>query len=170
VEVSGAERTTFYPVVQATARDFHLAIRPDPAGSRHYYRSDHFSLARVGVPSFSINEGIKFAGHPAEWERSRRKISLSTVITSRATRTVRHGFLQAMRVIARLALRSDEGDMAADARRLGSRRRIRARTKAESSISWNPEFLTPHLLFRDEGSGPIQLWPISFQTTQTLAE
>src|SRR6266481_639465 len=48
----------------------------------------------------------------------------------------------------------NEGDMAADARRLGSRRRIRARTKAESSISWNPEFLTPHLLFRDEGSGP----------------
>src|SRR5258707_1160616 len=30
VEVSGAERTTLYPVVQATARDFHLSIRPDP--------------------------------------------------------------------------------------------------------------------------------------------
>jgi len=28
---------------------------------------DHFSLARVGVPSFSINEGIKFAGHDAQW-------------------------------------------------------------------------------------------------------
>src|SRR6266436_3155161 len=30
VEVSGAERTTFYPLVQATAKDFGLAIRPDP--------------------------------------------------------------------------------------------------------------------------------------------
>jgi TonB family protein len=68
VEVSGAERTTFYPVVQATARDFRLAIRPDPRPEAgHYYRSDHFSLARVGVPSFSINEGIKYAGHSAEW-------------------------------------------------------------------------------------------------------
>jgi len=68
VEVSGAERTTFYPVVQATAADFHLAVRPDPRPEAgHYYRSDHFSLARVGVPSFSINEGIKYAGHPAEW-------------------------------------------------------------------------------------------------------
>ncbi len=68
VEVSGAERTTFYRVVQATAKDFGLAIRPDPRPEAgHYYRSDHFSLARVGVPSFSINEGIKFAGHPAEW-------------------------------------------------------------------------------------------------------
>jgi Zn-dependent M28 family amino/carboxypeptidase len=68
VEVSGAERTTFYPVVKATAEDFSLAIRPDPRPEAgHFYRSDHFSLARVGVPSFSINEGIKFAGHPAEW-------------------------------------------------------------------------------------------------------
>ena len=24
-------------------------------------------MARVGVPAFSINEGIKFAGHPEEW-------------------------------------------------------------------------------------------------------
>jgi Zn-dependent M28 family amino/carboxypeptidase len=68
IEVSGAERTTFYPVVKATAQDFGLAIRPDPRPEAgHYYRSDHFSLARVGVPSFSINEGNKYAGHPAEW-------------------------------------------------------------------------------------------------------
>src|SRR2546430_13904094 len=44
VQVSGAERTTFYPVVQATAQDFRFKIRPDAlpeAGD--YYRSDHFS-------------------------------------------------------------------------------------------------------------------------------
>jgi Zn-dependent M28 family amino/carboxypeptidase len=74
VEVSGAERTTFYPVVQATAKDFGLSIRPDPRPEAgHYYRSDHFSLARVGVPSFSINEGIKFVGHPAEWGEAQAK-------------------------------------------------------------------------------------------------
>jgi len=74
VEVSGAERTTFYPVVKETAREFRLAIRPDPRPEAgHYYRSDHFSLARVGVPSFSINEGIKFAGHPAEWGEAQAK-------------------------------------------------------------------------------------------------
>jgi Zn-dependent M28 family amino/carboxypeptidase len=74
VEVTGAERTTFYPVVKATARDFGLAIRPDPRPEAgHYYRSDHFSLARVGVPSFSINEGIKYAGHPAEWGEAQAK-------------------------------------------------------------------------------------------------
>ena len=74
VEVSGAERTTFYPVVKDVAREFHLAIRPDPRPEAgHYYRSDHFSLARVGVPSFSINEGMKFLGHPVEWGEEQAK-------------------------------------------------------------------------------------------------
>src|SRR6266849_502069 len=74
VEVSGAERTTFYAVVKETARELRVAIRPDPRPEAgHYYRSDHFSLARAGVPSFSINEGIKFAGHPAEWGEAQAK-------------------------------------------------------------------------------------------------
>jgi Zn-dependent M28 family amino/carboxypeptidase len=68
VQVSGAERTTFYPAVLATAQDFRFKIRPDAhPEAGHYYRSDHFSLARVGIPSFSINEGIKFKGHDEAW-------------------------------------------------------------------------------------------------------
>ena len=68
VEVSGAERTTFYPNVQAMAKEFRLAIRPDARPEAgHFYRSDHFSLARVGIPSFSINEGMKYKGHPESW-------------------------------------------------------------------------------------------------------
>jgi Zn-dependent M28 family amino/carboxypeptidase len=68
VEVSGAERTTFYPSVEATAKEFRLAIRPDARPEAgHFYRSDHFSLARVGIPSFSINEGMKYKGHPEAW-------------------------------------------------------------------------------------------------------
>jgi Zn-dependent M28 family amino/carboxypeptidase len=68
VEVSGSERTTFYPTVQALAAEFRLAIRPDAhPEAGHYYRSDHFSLAQVGIPAFSINEGIKYKGHDAAW-------------------------------------------------------------------------------------------------------
>ena len=68
VEVSGAERTDFYPSVQATAKEFRLAIRPDARPEAgHFYRSDHFSLARVGIPSFSINEGMKYKGHTEAW-------------------------------------------------------------------------------------------------------
>ena len=68
VEVSGAERTTFYPMVQTMAKTFRLAIRPDSRPEAgHYYRSDHFSLARVGIPAFSVNEGVKYKGHAAAW-------------------------------------------------------------------------------------------------------
>ena len=73
-EVSGAERTQFYPVVEKTARAFGLTIQPDQfpmAGS--YYRSDHFSMARVGIPAFSIGEGTLFTGHDAQWGADQMK-------------------------------------------------------------------------------------------------
>ena len=74
VQVSGAERTSFYPTVEKTAAAFKLEIQPDAkpmAGS--YYRSDHFSLARVGVPAFSVEEGDLFAGHPPAWGRQQKE-------------------------------------------------------------------------------------------------
>src|SRR6202045_690408 len=74
IEVSGAERTTFYPQVERTAQKYGLAIRPDPLPEAgHYYRSDHFSLARVGIPSFSVSEGMKFKGHDEAWGKAQAK-------------------------------------------------------------------------------------------------
>lgn len=67
-EAVGAERMDFFPAVQATAKAFKLEIKPDSRPEAgHYYRSDHFSFARVGVPAFSVNQGVKFEGHPPEW-------------------------------------------------------------------------------------------------------
>jgi Zn-dependent M28 family amino/carboxypeptidase len=74
VEVSGAERTTFYPTVEKIAAEFGLAIRPDAhPEAGHYYRSDHFSLSRVGIPSFSIGQGLKFKGHDLAWGEAQAK-------------------------------------------------------------------------------------------------
>jgi Zn-dependent M28 family amino/carboxypeptidase len=74
LEIGGAERTTFYPVVEKTAQIFHLAIQPDQfPGAGHYYRSDHFSLARVGIPSFSVDEGTLYEGHPVDWGEEQAK-------------------------------------------------------------------------------------------------
>jgi Zn-dependent M28 family amino/carboxypeptidase len=68
VEVSGAERNNFYPTVEAMAKEFRLAIRPDShPEAGHFYRSDHFSLSRVGIPAFSVNEGMKYKGHSTQW-------------------------------------------------------------------------------------------------------
>jgi Zn-dependent M28 family amino/carboxypeptidase len=74
VNVSGAERTTFYPTVERTAKEFGLAMVPDSQpGAGHYYRSDHFSFARAGVPAFSLNEGDKYQGHDAEWGKQQAR-------------------------------------------------------------------------------------------------
>jgi Zn-dependent M28 family amino/carboxypeptidase len=73
VNVTGAERTSFYPTVEMTAKAFGFDIQPDAEpGAGHFYRSDHFSLARAGVPAFSINTSVKFAGHPPEWGKAQR--------------------------------------------------------------------------------------------------
>ena len=74
IEITGAERTTFYPQVERAAQKFGLAIRPDSQPEAgHYYRSDHFSLARVGIPSFSISEGLKFKGHDEAWGKAQAR-------------------------------------------------------------------------------------------------
>lgn len=63
VVVTGAERTTAWPLVQEMARRFQLEIKPDPRPEQgSYYRSDHFSLARVGIPAFTIKQGNEFLG------------------------------------------------------------------------------------------------------------
>lgn len=72
IQVSGSERTTIYPVIQETAKEFGFEIRPDTnPGAGHFYRSDHFSFARVGIPSFSIQEGLKFRGRTLDWGQQR---------------------------------------------------------------------------------------------------
>lgn len=74
VEVVGAERTTFYPTVEETAKEFNLTIRPDSRPEAgHYYRSDHFSLGRVGIPAFSVSEGMKYEGHDSAWGLAQAK-------------------------------------------------------------------------------------------------
>jgi Zn-dependent M28 family amino/carboxypeptidase len=74
VTVDGAQRTTFFPTVVATASAFKLAVVPDAhpeAGG--YYRSDHFSLSRVGIPAFSVDPGTLWVGHDRAWGEAQAK-------------------------------------------------------------------------------------------------
>jgi Zn-dependent M28 family amino/carboxypeptidase len=71
VSLGGAERISFWPAVERVGKQFDLALQPDPTpGAGHYYRSDHFSLARVGIPAFSIDQGELFEGHDEAWGRA----------------------------------------------------------------------------------------------------
>jgi Zn-dependent M28 family amino/carboxypeptidase len=74
VSLGGAERIDFWPTVQTVAKAFDLQLLPDPTpGAGHYYRSDHFSLARVGIPAFSVDEGELFEGHDEAWGNAQFK-------------------------------------------------------------------------------------------------
>jgi len=71
VSVTGSERTTLWPIVERDAKRLNLAITPDAEPEQgHFYRSDHFSLARVGIPSFSISQGSDYLGKPADFGKT----------------------------------------------------------------------------------------------------
>ena len=71
VSLGGADRISFWPTVERVAKKFDLQVLPDPTpAAGHYYRSDHFSLARVGIPAFSIDQGTLFEGHNEAWGRA----------------------------------------------------------------------------------------------------
>jgi Zn-dependent M28 family amino/carboxypeptidase len=68
VNITGAERIDFWPTIQTVAKAFDLQLLPDSKPmAGHYYRSDHFSLARVGIPAFSVDQGDLFEGHDEAW-------------------------------------------------------------------------------------------------------
>jgi Zn-dependent M28 family amino/carboxypeptidase len=64
----GAERTTIWPIVQEAAQRYQYEILTDPRPEQgSYYRSDHFMLARVGVPAFSVKAGSLIYGKSPEY-------------------------------------------------------------------------------------------------------
>jgi Zn-dependent M28 family amino/carboxypeptidase len=96
VSLGGAERIDFWPTVQTVAKAFDLALLPDPTPmAGHYYRSDHFSLARVGIPAFSVDQGELFEGHD-EWGHAQAETTWRTTTTSPPTSTAPTGTSAAM--------------------------------------------------------------------------
>jgi len=68
VVVTGAERTTVWPAVKDAAEKNRLEIEVDQrAHLGIFYRSDHFSMARAGVPAFSVAPGMKIKGKPKDF-------------------------------------------------------------------------------------------------------
>jgi Zn-dependent M28 family amino/carboxypeptidase len=70
IVVTGSERTTAWPIVKSAANKHHLEIETDQrAHLGIFYRSDHFSMARAGVPAFSVAAGMKIKGKPTDFAR-----------------------------------------------------------------------------------------------------
>jgi Zn-dependent M28 family amino/carboxypeptidase len=51
----------------AVAQGLRVTINQEALIQGQYFRSDHFSLARAGVPVVFLQSGLDFDGHPADW-------------------------------------------------------------------------------------------------------
>lgn len=66
----GIERSSLGSVFRRAAAAEGLGATGDPDPSKgSFFRSDHFPLARAGIPGLSFQSGVDFLGRPAGWGR-----------------------------------------------------------------------------------------------------
>jgi Zn-dependent M28 family amino/carboxypeptidase len=59
----GAERSTLGPLAVQLAAERNRVVGPDPApGNGYFFRSDHFPLAKVGIPALSLSDPVEYTG------------------------------------------------------------------------------------------------------------
>jgi len=68
VNVIGYGKSNLDAIVEAVAKSQKRIVTPDHFPDRgYYYRSDQFSLAKIGVPGVYLHSGIEVVGKPAGW-------------------------------------------------------------------------------------------------------
>jgi Zn-dependent M28 family amino/carboxypeptidase len=68
IDVLGDTKSSLGPALAQLVRAEGIRLSPEAhPEAGHFYRSDHFSFAKVGIPSVSIGPGIDFIGKPAGW-------------------------------------------------------------------------------------------------------
>jgi Zn-dependent M28 family amino/carboxypeptidase len=73
VTVIGYGNSELDDYVIAAAESQGRVVRPDPEPEKgYYYRSDHFSLAKVGVPAVYVDQGIDHVEHGEAWTQQRQ--------------------------------------------------------------------------------------------------
>ncbi|RPJ87030.1 MAG: M20/M25/M40 family metallo-hydrolase, partial [Acidobacteria bacterium] len=64
----GAERSSLETNVKELASLLGLTLSPDPEPEKgSFFRSDHFSLVKVGIPAVYVRYGLDFEGKDADW-------------------------------------------------------------------------------------------------------
>ena len=68
LRVLGAEKSSLGPLLSRLISRDNMRLSPEEHPERgHFYRSDHFSFAKAGVPAISIGAGTHFIGKPKGW-------------------------------------------------------------------------------------------------------
>src|SRR5436189_2236811 len=70
----GSDRSTLGAVLEAAARAEAMTVESEPDLRGTFFRSDHFPLARAGVPGLSIYAGDDFVGRPKGWGQEQENI------------------------------------------------------------------------------------------------
>ena len=72
--VVGLGQSELDQVAAEVARQQGRVLMPDPEPEKgFYYRSDHFSLAKVGIPAFYADPGVDFVGKPEGYGIEKRE-------------------------------------------------------------------------------------------------
>jgi Zn-dependent M28 family amino/carboxypeptidase len=56
----------------ARAEGLRVTLDPDDLKRGYFFRSDHFPLARAGVPGLSLQSGMAYVGKPAGYGRAKK--------------------------------------------------------------------------------------------------
>jgi len=68
LDVMGDSKSTLGPMLASMVRSQGMRLSPDAhPEAGHFYRSDHFSFAKVGIPSVSIGAGDDYVGKPKDF-------------------------------------------------------------------------------------------------------
>ncbi|HEX3532597.1 MAG TPA: M28 family peptidase [Gemmatimonadaceae bacterium] len=73
LEVLGDTKSSLGPLLAALVKSEGVRIVPDEHPEQgHFYRSDHFSFAKVGIPAVDVKGGYDYVGHPIAWGKAQR--------------------------------------------------------------------------------------------------
>src|SRR5258705_3669300 len=68
LNVMGDNKSSLGPTLAQMVRAQGIRLSPDAhPEAGHFYRSDHFSFAKAGIPAISIGPGVAYVGRPAGW-------------------------------------------------------------------------------------------------------
>ena len=78
LEVLGDDKSSLGPSIATLVKPMGMTLAPmEHPEAGHFYRSDHFSFAKVGIPAVSIGGGSEYVGHPAGWGKEQGEIYTS---------------------------------------------------------------------------------------------
>jgi len=74
LNVLGDNKSSLGPTLASMLKSQGITISPDAhPEAGHFYRSDHFSFAKVGIPAVSIGGGVNYVGRPAGWGKQQEE-------------------------------------------------------------------------------------------------